>query len=409
MLETKNHRLILVLITTFPPKLSENPKNKMEEVTKKTVFLFGAGASANAMPINNQLKDRLKRLASTLSNQFTSLVPKTSGSIENKELLNLLIKDLEWLAEKAKDHDTIDTFARYLHDNDFNEELYRLKLALVIFFELEPMTRDQNKGSENPDLDPRYLSFFEDIRPNASGPISGNYKILSWNYDTQLELGRLRHMDYNNHNPIYCLKDSIYALNIVFKHSIMISGNCDIEDLSSQMSMYKLNGVACTKSDELHALQNEIGKALTKDNIGGILLGYKNVRNKITTPTISYAWEEDTIQENNVVQLAIDAVKDAHFLVVIGYTFPEDNREIDNTIIKKMENLEKVYIQDFCPYKVASNFLKIRSDVEIELKQLKTGDEPFFVPVPAEKNVNLSNMPVAIPMTLNGMDIIAIY
>ena len=189
----------------------------------------------------------------------------------------------------------------------------------------------------------------------------------------------------------------------------MISGNCDIRDLSSQMSVYKLNGVACTKSDELHALQNEIGKALTKNNIGGILLGYKNVRNKVTTPTISYAWEEDTIQESNVVQLAIDAVKDAHFLVVIGYTFPEDNREIDNTVIKKMENLEKVYIQDFCPHEVESNFLKIRSDLEIELKQLETGYEPFFVPVPAEKNVNLSNMPVAIPMTLNGMDIIAIY
>ena len=381
----------------------------MEENTKKTVFLFGAGASANAMPINNQLKDQINKLASNLRRQFKSLMSETSGSTEDEDLLNLLIKDLEWLAEKAKGHDTIDTFARYLHDNHFNEDLYRLKVALVIFFELEPMTRDQNKGSENPDLDPRYLSFFEDIRPNASGPVPGNYKILSWNYDTQLELGRLRHMDYNDRNPIYCLKDSIYALNIVFKYSTMISGNCNINDLSTEMSVYKLNGVACTKSDELHALQNEIGKALTKDNIGGILLGYKNVRNKVTTPTISYAWEEDTIQENNVVQLAIDAVKDAHFLVVIGYRFPEDNREIDNTIIKKMENLEKVYIQDFCPHEVASNFLKIRSDIEIKPEQLKTGDEPFFVPVPAEKNVNLSNMPVAIPMTLNGMDIIAIY
>ena len=121
----------------------------MKENTKKTVFLFGAGASANALPINNRLKDRINKLASILHDRFTSLMSETSSSTENEELLKLLIEDLEWLAEKAESHDTIDTFARHLYDHNLHQELYRLKLALVIFFELEPMTRDQNRESEN--------------------------------------------------------------------------------------------------------------------------------------------------------------------------------------------------------------------------------------------------------------------
>ena len=35
-------------------------------------------------------------------------------------------------------------------------------------------------------------------------------------------------------------------------------------------------------------------------------------------------------------------------LVVIGYSFPYFNREVDRTIVQNMKNLEKVYIQD--PY-----------------------------------------------------------
>ena len=352
------------------------------------------------MPINNQLRRRIEDLANDLQEKMLNLISDDGqNSEENKAIAKILIDDLRWTAENSETYNTVDEFAKCLHDQNLQDDLLRLKIALVAFFELEPMTRDQSFGSSKPDLDPRYLSFFEAIRPNAIGSISGDYKILSWNYDTQLELGRLRHMDFYGRDPIYCLKDSIYALNIIFKHSTMVSGNCDTNDLSDELSIYKLNGVACMKGDELYALQNEIGKALTKNYMTGILLGYKNAKEKETIPTISYAWEEDTIEENNVVQLAKQAVKDAHLLVVIGYTFPSDNRETDKAIISEMKDLEKVYIQDFNPNGVENSFREIRDDVDVELIKLETGNEPFHVPFPTKQE----------QMSLGGTDVTLIF
>ena len=379
--------------------------------TKKTVFLLGAGASANAMPLNNQLQDRIENLASNLQEKITNLIPEDDrNSEENRELLNLLIGDLRWLAKNSKVYNTVDEFAKYLHDQNLQDDLLQLKIALVVFFELEPMIRDQKVGSDNSDLDPRYLTFYENIGIDRIGSVSGNYRVLSWNYDTQLELGRLRNIHCRRGDSmIYCLKDSIYTLNVVFKHSTMVSGNCNLGDVPSQFSLYKLNGVACMREgNELYALQNEIGQALTKDHMTGILLGYKNAKWKKSVPTISYAWEEDTIKDNNVVQLAVEAVKDAHSLVVIGYTFPEDNRKTDKIIIDEMKNLEKVYIQDFNPQEIENAFQGIRNDVDVELMKLNTGNEPFYVPFPAEKDKSTS-LPHHMHMSLGGTDITLIF
>ena len=39
-------------------------------------------------------------------------------------------------------------------------------------------------------------------------------------------------------------------------------------------------------------------------------------------------------------------ISDARILVIIGYTFPFFNREIDREIFSNMPNLEKIYVQD---------------------------------------------------------------
>lgn len=70
-----------------------------------------------------------------------------------------------------------------------------------------------------------------------------------------------------------------------------------------------------------------------------------------------------------------------------------------------MNNLEKVYIQDFKPNEVESNFLKIRSDIEIEPKPLETGKESFCVPFPEECSPNKLFQPPKMTLTTEQGDV----
>ena len=69
------------------------------------------------------------------------------------------------------------------------------------------------------------------------------------------------------------------------------------------------------------------------------------------TPTLSFAWENEG-SNYSVVQDSIEAVKDCEVLVVIGYSFPFFNREIDRQIFKGMLKLKKIYIQDPAPQRI---------------------------------------------------------
>jgi hypothetical protein len=75
---------------------------------------------------------------------------------------------------------------------------------------------------------------------------------------------------------------------------------------------------------------------------------------------LNFAWEND----NNYIdkyrghsknlEEAEHIASETEILVVIGYSFPIFNREIDNILFKKMQKLKKVYIQDREPEKIKS-------------------------------------------------------
>lgn len=72
---------------------------------------------------------------------------------------------------------------------------------------------------------------------------------------------------------------------------------------------------------------------------------------------ISFAWEnlnEDySFKENEVLSNALSVAEKTEILVIIGYSFPIFNREIDRKIIEIMK-IQKVYIQDKEPEKIKS-------------------------------------------------------
>ncbi len=132
---------------------------------KKVAYLFGAGASAMALPLVKDIPDRLKK--------FKEEVIKELGT---KWIPNKFVQMLDELHDDVIAHSTIDTYAKKLFVLKKKEKLNFLKSILTLFFVWE-----QTKKTDS-----RYDSFIASIIEN-NGEFSDRIKILSWNYDYQFE------------------------------------------------------------------------------------------------------------------------------------------------------------------------------------------------------------------------------
>jgi hypothetical protein len=89
----------------------------------------------------------------------------------------------------------------------------------------------------------------------------------------------------------------------------------------------------------------------------------------------NFAWEiDDNFVEKyqgyrQNITAAEKIASETEILVVIGYSFPVFNREVDNRLFQKMKNLSKVYIQDTDPEKIKST---MKNAFEVLQKQEKT-------------------------------------
>ena len=77
-------------------------------------------------------------------------------------------------------------------------------------------------------------------------------------------------------------------------------------------------------------------------------------------------------------------ILDTRVLVIIGYTFPFFNREIDREIFLNMPNLEQIYIQDPCAESVKDSLYSVLTDKQREriytsIKLIKSTTN-FFLP-----------------------------
>ena len=99
---------------------------------------------------------------------------------------------------------------------------------------------------------------------------------------------------------------------------------------------------------------------------------------------ISFAWER---MNDQYVQRISDCVSDAKVLVIIGYSFPFFNREVDRIIFEKMPSLEKIYIQDPNASTVKMSLQPVLSSVQVSVNHLdryivtlEADPKQFFMP-----------------------------
>jgi hypothetical protein len=308
---------------------------------KNITYLFGAGASANALPVQNKLQDAVVEMSRLIKDveirqnwDYNDLPPKRNIKKE-------LVIELDWLAEQIKSNGTPDVLAENLTRQRKIKDLRRLKIIYSTFLVLLQCSKVTEQ---------RYIRFLNRIMDMKTNQIKPNVRILSWNYDFQLERG---FSDYS-HSSLWQLQ-----LNYGF-YQPNFYGSTE----NSRASIFNLNGTASFYNSELNEHTNKYdfdfhSTLLTESSFDAALRIFGIIRHIDTNynPHLSFSWEN-----NAVINNAIEKVKDTNILIVVGYSFPDENREVDSRIITSMKNLTEFHVQDpeahnLC-YKLKEHFME---------------------------------------------------
>lgn len=86
--------------------------------------------------------------------------------------------------------------------------------------------------------------------------------------------------------------------------------------------------------------------------------------------TLSFAWKESDNYARFYKDVCND-IRNTEKLVIIGYSFPDFNSEIDYILIKEMQSLKKIYIQTLdeneSTRKIKNILSKVNLKVEFEI------------------------------------------
>lgn len=304
----------------------------------KITYLLGAGASVGAnkdnlcLPIVSEIPKRIEALIQFLSQEHLLLDPNSFFSLKfgnsskpKQHYQRELINDFRWLMEAANDHASVDTYAKKLYIKNKTKELKRLKNTLSFFFILE-------QANHKPDK--RYDAFIASII-NKKKEFPDFIRIVSWNYDYQFEIAM---SDYLENNSLYEL---FVELNIKSKY-IKTRSN-------TGLGLFKINGTCCFYDRDFNGIFNiSINQKADKAFIERVVEQYCiATTSQYYENMLSFSWENEEVEDQNesILSKTIESVNDSEILIVIGYSFPFFNREIDRQIIGSMYKLDKVYIQ----------------------------------------------------------------
>jgi hypothetical protein len=139
----------------------------------KITYLLGAGASAGALPVINNMADRIDRVIAIL--EQSSLLEERQRRMPRHTSFIDRLTHLKGVAEK---HSSVDTYAKKLYLAGNTKDLNLFKLTLSCYLILEHLINGYDK---------RYDSFLVSILNSKVDDFVDNVRIASWNYDYQVE------------------------------------------------------------------------------------------------------------------------------------------------------------------------------------------------------------------------------
>jgi len=326
-------------------------------------YLFGAGASKNALPIVDEIPERLSILIQILESKELKLESNEKigvNLVEEKSIsyyFQEMISSFNWLLEKSKNHASVDTFAKKLFLKRDFEQLKRLKIALSVFFTLEQVRM-------KPDF--RYDAFFASLLSSLFN-FPENIRILTWNYDLQFEIA---FSDFSDDDAISNVQNT---LNVSTKNYH--------NDFYEKFGIIKLNGTTGLMSDRglnTRLISNYFNVPFDRNFVIEVTKKYAEAIEFVNfIPSLSFSWEKD---QNNFIENTVQHLSKTQVLVVIGYSFPFFNRDIDRKIIGGMENLKKVYFQAPDAQNLKERFLALKDDLDDVELVLKKDVKQFLLP-----------------------------
>jgi hypothetical protein len=312
----------------------------------KITYFLGAGASFGSCPIlQDQAEEMINLAKSELNRTGRYKDPKGWPFTDSEKTKFIDKKDkvlwyIGYFGTKAKEFNTVDTYAKKLHLSEQFDELNLLKMAVSVFFDLwESFPKESfraNSSKEYKAIDYRYITLFSILLEKSSNKISlnTNFKFITWNYDLQLEGAYQRFLKENQ----------VWSYNQLDDLHLKFSEN---EDLEVENDIYHLNGYRgfYRTKDSILEMGFDVKYSDYWNHYDGL---YDNVNRKNVNFNnhLKYAWEHNL--ESNWFKKIAKTFNETEVLVIIGYSFPPFNRKIDQFLFNQLNSdiLKEIVYQD---------------------------------------------------------------
>jgi len=291
----------------------------------KVCYLIGAGASAQCVPVVNGMKDDMAKLRKELSEYFPTNITERSLNKDLVEKYDQIIKTLDHLEDVCDRYYSIDTYAKKLYLT--KRTLFSaLKLDLCLYFTLRQIVTNPDK---------RYDNFFASII-TSDNKLPSKINIISWNYDFQIEKS---YSEFNSDGDIEWTRSKLGIMSP--KHHEWYINYTDC------FNTVKLNGSARITTKDYEGYMFESFAISKHEMIMQVTDKYLQMQREAVVCELKFAWENDNYSD--LFKAAATSLSAITVLVIVGYSFPFFNREVDNALFNKMINLSKIYIQDCNP------------------------------------------------------------
>ncbi len=287
-----------------------------------TLYLFGAGASANSVPLVKNFTDSIK-----LPREFTPEADEFEASFLNEVKAQLV------------NFRSIDTLARKYKIANKETEYIRLKRLIdhvITFYSVVGFDNRKNEVSK----EYRYLALMTDLLFNLENEFSDEHLFLSWNYDSVLEL---------NFSELLSLEET-KMLNSIYKK---INGSTNFfkflnEENGSVMSIENMTKLNYSTPKEIRDLMFQYSKYLEKSD-----------------SLLSFSWDRHQSVNELLGEAFLKKLRNVKNLVVIGYSFPYYNRHIDRQILQELRVLYEgtITVQDIYPKSAAQRLSELLAEV----------------------------------------------
>lgn len=362
------------------------------------VYLLGAGASANAIPVMKKLPKGMEYFYKVV----TGLLKEHNMLNGSFDKLNQLYEEI---LEEIEQFGTPDTLAKICMHKGEDLKLWHLKDLISCYMLFEQLNvsktgfldwggstsekvRNEIFGEHSSDkdilieskFDNRYIEFLSATLDGTKDKIqlSEKINIISWNYDHQIEkaLGVFAKDDLKFIQERF----KIFPITDVVDYALSAE---DLAMPAFHAQIVKINGTAGFSNRDnsgisLFDVNKHVFDLESLKLIGKLLFRERQFEQQFSK--LNFAWETDSEKVVAARQSAAEKFKSADAVVVIGYSFPNFNREVDRQIFKDFD-IDKgtIYIQDLNPDVIIEKLDGVKEGLKDKAVAVRSGGS-FTIP-----------------------------